>query len=285
LRWGVPVAPDGAMTVPPSIGYDRLPSGSTMDLRQMLNRAARAAEILGMPSGLKLKLREPAFDTGPFRVCTRLRASGIDPATVFDVGANRGQFALAARTIFPRATVHSYEPTSEAFAKLKELTRRQPGISAHQAALGARAGTQTMELASNSESSSFLPQHANHQTAYPEITSPGRETVPLRTLEAELGRLSPAGPLLLKLDVQGYEAEVLTGAGEALSRFRWIVLETSTQPLYQGQVLFEELVEKLKASGFHFASPVDIHFAASSGGLVQFDALFDRSPDEASLAR
>ncbi|MBS2030633.1 MAG: FkbM family methyltransferase [Deltaproteobacteria bacterium] len=249
-----------------------------MDHRTIIEKASRLLEILALPQGLPLKLRDPSFDTGPLRVCTRLRDAGIAPASVFDVGANRGQFALAARTVFPNAQIHSYEPIPATFAELSELAQRRGGIAAHNLALGTQAGTQKFTVTSNSVSSSFLPLHENHLRAYPEIQKSAEIDVQVSTLALQLAELEPPQPVLLKLDVQGFEAEVLEGAGESLKQVKWIVLETSTRPLYQGQVLFDELCARLGKRGFRFAYPMDLHFG-HGGGVSQFDALFERSAD------
>jgi hypothetical protein len=99
--------------------------------------------------------------------------------------------------------------------------------------------------------------------------------VEVRTLETELQRLNVAGPVLLKLDVQGLELEVLQGAGAALSTVKWVVLEASSVPFYQGQALFEDLRAFLAAAGFVFRFPLDIH--RGEQGVSQFDALFERA--------
>ena len=249
-----------------------------MDHRTIIEKASRLLEILSLPQGLPLKLSDSAFDTGPLRVCTRLRDAGILPASVLDVGANRGQFALAARTVFPTAQIHSYEPLPAQFAELSELARRRGGIQVHNLALGTTPGTQKLTVTSNSVSSSFLPLHENHLRAYPEIQASAEIDVKVSTLEVQLGELKPPQPILLKLDVQGFEAEVLEGARESLAQVRWIVLETSTRQLYRGQVLFDELCARLAKRGFKFAYPMDLHFG-HGGGVSQFDALFERSSD------
>jgi FkbM family methyltransferase len=242
----------------------------------MLRKSATLIEILGYPKGLRLKLTDRSFEPGPFRVCSRLRDAGIAPRTVFDVGANVGQFALAATTLLPGTpAIHSYEPTRDPFLQLRSLSTKRKNVTAHMLALGAQAGRENMLLASDNQASSFLPLGAGHKSAYPGIEVRGEETVDVSTLEAEVARLDPAGPMLLKLDVQGSEAQVLDGAGEALSRFDWVVLETSTFPMYAGQVLFDGLDARLRAAGFAFTYPVDIHLGRD-GAVCQFDALFTR---------
>ncbi|MBN2359481.1 MAG: FkbM family methyltransferase [Deltaproteobacteria bacterium] len=247
-----------------------------MDARYFWNKTQRLAEILTFPRGLTLKLSERAFESANFRVCTRLRDSGIAPATVFDVGANAGQFALAARTVLRAAQVHSYEPVERPFARLQRLAARLGGVTPHRSALGRTAGRAVINVATQAQASSLLALHPNHRRFYPEVTDSARQEVVVSTLAIELGQVRCPEPLLLKLDVQGFEGEVLAGAGDELARFRWILLETATDPLYQGQALFDDVTEQLRRSGFRFRFPLDIHFSTQSGAVTQFDALYER---------
>ncbi|NJK90797.1 MAG: FkbM family methyltransferase [Blastochloris sp.] len=97
--------------------------------------------------------------------------------------------------------------------------------------------------------------------------------MPVSTLEEESYITSLPEPRLLKLDVQGYEAQVLRGGGKTLALFQWILLETSTKPMYLGETLFEDLVALLKSQGFAFNTPVHIHLS-ETGAIGQFDAIF-----------
>ena len=62
--------------------------------------------------------------------------------------------------------------------------------------------------------------------------------------------------MLLKLDVQGYEAQTLRGGVELLKRVQWVVAEASLKPMYEGEALFIDLVELMRTFGFSFLRPV-----------------------------
>lgn len=242
----------------------------------LFNRLLRLLNIVSLPQGLRFKVTEKAFNFELFRLCRELRCYGLVPRTIVDIGANIGQFALAASAIFPEAKVYSYEPLSESFQWLNDLANRIPNIHATRKAIGAAVGEQQMRVANATASSSFLDLHANHMSAYPDIRQTHDVAVEVTTLECEMEAFSCLSPALLKLDVQGYEGAVLRGAGDKLKLFDWILLETSTCPQYHGETLFFDLCERLLEKGFHFRTPVDIH--AASGHLpTQFDALFVRN--------
>ena len=75
-------------------------------------------------------------------------------ATVIDVGANKGQFAVYARLRWPNARLICFEPLPEPRAKLQRVTRGQAEI--HDCAFGAAPGEGRMHLATRTDSSSLL---------------------------------------------------------------------------------------------------------------------------------
>jgi len=243
---------------------------------QLVTKARNLLDILSLPGGLRLKFTEKAFLLSEFRVCQCLRAAGVEPAGIYDIGANIGQFALAATKTWPRARIKSYEPVEAPLQKLRILARRHPNISPVGKALGASVEQAEIHVTNATQSSSLLPLHRNHLDAYPAVYEETTQLVDVATLEREVRESPMSSPLLLKLDVQGFEYRVLEGAGGAITQFQWIFLETSTRPMYQGERVFEEILSMLKAMNFRFAGPVHVHISPD-GIPAQFDALFENA--------
>lgn len=204
----------------------------------------------------------------------RLLESGVVPKTVLDVGANEGQFAIGALATFPKATIHCFEPGGNARERLTAEMQENNRVQIHGVALGQENGEAVLHVTSQDQSSSILSLHANHLDAYPDVTETRTENIRISTLSTEWGRLNPTSPVLLKIDTQGFEMKVLIGAEAVLSKIRWIVLETCTRPMYQGEKLFSEITAWLGERGFEFRGPVEIHFTPK-GKMCQFDALFE----------
>ena len=69
-----------------------------------------------------------------------LRKLGSSPQTILDIGANVGFFSMAARSFFPKALIHAYEPNR----RIMRALANQASIARFQyfpEALGSRAGT------------------------------------------------------------------------------------------------------------------------------------------------
>ena len=84
-------------------------------------------------------------------------------------------------------------------------------------------------------------------------------------------------PILLKIDVQGYEDQVILGATRIMQQVDSIMIEMSFQPLYQGQPLFDEIYQLLISKGFTFAGNMDGLFSPLDGSILQSDGIFIRS--------
>jgi tRNA G46 methylase TrmB len=72
---------------------------------------ARLLELLREPGGLAYLSRSAKPSLASYRMCRAVRSLVGQPATVFDVGANQGQFACAAAWWFPETQIVAFEPS------------------------------------------------------------------------------------------------------------------------------------------------------------------------------
>lgn len=234
-------------------------------------------EILLLPGGLAAKLRSPAFHQGEWQMCRTLAAMDVRPRTVVDVGANIGQFALAAAHMLRPQRLISLEPIPEARGRLQKLPLPS-GIDFETCgvALADRPGKAEFRVMSQTASSSLLPLGRIHQDLYPEIREERKIPVPVETLDMFLAKHPLFAPSLLKLDVQGAELAVLRGCAHLAKSFRWILLETSTIPFYEGGAGFAEIHSHLSQAGYRWLGPIAVHQPAEtkSTDSLQFDALY-----------
>lgn len=206
-----------------------------------------------------------------------LRQQGIVPKTVIDVGANVGQFAIAAAKLFPEAHIHSFEPQPECVERLARNTRALSNITVYPLALGESEGEAMFQLNTHSHSGSFLHLADAHRAAFPEAQELQRISVRISTLDKVLADVDLSSPVMLKLDVQGYEPCVLKGAIQILKRVDYVILEASLKPMYEGESLFEEIISIMRGYGFTFLRPIGWLSDPESGEILQLDALFARS--------
>jgi len=193
---------------------------------------------------------------------------------VVDVGANVGQFGLDIRRHGYKGQLVSFEPVAESFdALLRTIKNRQPW-KAIQLGLGSSESELTMNVSRNDGlSSSLLDMKSLHISNFPESKVISNQTVQISSLDIQLNKLGiDPRSLLLKIDVQGYEAEVLKGASESLTKIPLCYLEVSLQPLYEGEITLFPILSLLSISGHEV---IDVYRGVQDGdgNLLQLDIL------------
>ena len=202
----------------------------------------------------------------------------VRPETVLDVGANTGQFVLEFKPVFPRAKFFSFEPLPSCFAQLKQLSLRDSKWECFNLALGDEIKAAEFYVhANHTSSSSFLQAAEKHYELYPETVSQHAVMVQCSTLDNWIRAHPEAGqkPIVLKIDVQGYEANVLRGAKSTLPDVEAVITEVIVENLYEKQPLFSEQVELLAQAGLHFSGVIQ-HAFDSEGKVISFDGVFRR---------
>lgn len=202
-----------------------------------------------------------------------LEKLGAAYETVIDVGAFRGDFALACLRRWHEARVISFEPLNPEPRKAMRGYRRR--WAWYSVALGARVGTVEMNRNEFIPSSSILPMADLHREAFPYT----RQSEPVKVGVAMLDEFYEhiASPALLKIDTQGYELEVLKGGTEVLTQCDAVVCEVSHEALYEGQPAYADLDTFLERQGFEHAARIDeLRHPERQGMLLQSDELWTR---------
>lgn len=199
--------------------------------------------------------------------------------TFLDIGANKGQFAIDLRFAGYRQKIISFEPLESAHRQLSE--RADPDrnwLIAPRVAVGRAVSEASINVSANSFSSSMLPMREAHVKCAPQSAYVGMEQVSVRPLSNLLSELNvpPHEKLAIKIDTQGYEAEVLYGAMERISLIEVIFVELSLASLYDGAPDFHEIYKTLTKHDFRcvalsheFSDPV-------TGEMLQVNGTFVR---------
>jgi FkbM family methyltransferase len=237
-------------------------------MKQIIKRAIQKI-------GFDLKRITP-FDNSALQILLGLQKFHID--LVFDIGANTGQFAQQLRDVGYSGRILSFEPLSDVYAKLVENSARDPKWDVYgRCAIGDNEGEISINIAGNSLSSSILPMLKAHSSADAVSAYVGSEIVALRRLDSvAMDYVSDSTNFFVKIDTQGFEWQVLEGGLSTLKCARGVLIELSFIPLYQGQRLWRDLVNRLESEGFilwalqkGFTDPRD-------GRTLQADAIFFR---------
>jgi FkbM family methyltransferase len=195
--------------------------------------------------------------------------------TVVDIGANRGQFALAARQWAPNARVISFEPLPGPAAIFRSVFVDDAQVMLHESAIGPKEESLPIHVSARDDSSSLLPIAEQQSQIFPGTEEVGTQTVRVAPLDVFIKPEDIRSPALLKLDVQGYEYEALQGCESLLSCFDSVYCECSFVELYEGQKLAADVIAWLAARGFQLKGIYNTAYGRD-GLAIQADFLFEK---------
>ena len=201
---------------------------------------------------------------------------------VLDVGANSGQYATGLRRAAFKGRIVSFEPLSGPFSLLERKASKDPLWDCRQCGLGDFDGTISINVAGNAgASSSVLPMLKSHQDAFPPANYIGTEDVLIRPLDSVAPEfLRPTDVAFLKLDVQGFEKQVIAGGKSTVNdRCIGMQLELSFLPLYEGDMLIHEALDLVYSLGYTLTGLLPGFTDIRNGRLLQADGIFFREDD------
>lgn len=195
---------------------------------------------------------------------------------VLDVGANIGEYARDLRESGYSGKIVSFEPLSSVHTALEKSSRQDPlWTVADRMAIGNFDGEIEINIAGNSSSSSVLGMLDSHVSAAPYSAYVGSELVQIRKLDTlAKDYMGDANSIYLKVDVQGFEKQVLEGASALMPRIKGLQLELSLVPLYEGQALFKEIIEQMEQLGFEINAIYPGFSDPNTGKMLQMDGIF-----------
>jgi len=243
-----------------------------MDFDRVAEKALIAADCMRHPSYLLKKWRGAGL--AMFRRLNRPWLRELDIRTVLDVGANVGQFSLVIHEIFPAARIYAFEPLPECY---ETLCRRMSGVQTFRAfncALGRVRGRVEFFRSAFSQASSALPMRPLHVEAFPYTKETEHITVNMMRLDDLAEELVIEGPMLCKLDVQGYEEGVIRGGGRLIGQAKVVIVEVSYRQLYESQPLFHEVYSLMVSLGFGYQGNLDEFRNPTDKSVLQTDAVF-----------
>lgn len=218
-----------------------------------------------------LKNSTPEFDVKIARNTTaaalvRLKNLGFNPRTILDIGAYHGLWTVSVAGIFRNATFHLFEALPEKKSIIEKNTAHL-AVNIHIALLGSEKDREAPFYQMES-GSGILPELTDVPRTHSSFT--------MKRL-ADFESLNEVkAPVLAKLDVQGYELEVLKGAGHLLSLMDALYLELSVIPYNEGAPSFIQVVSTLDNMGFALFDFGEMHRKGSDDVLIQIDGLFIR---------
>lgn len=199
---------------------------------------------------------------------------------VLDVGANDGDFARELRDAGYTGKIVSFEPASATYARLCRACATDPQWTAVKLGVGETAGHLDLSISALDVYSSFKMPSVIGGAA------PGaREVASERVEVVRLDQYLQSHPDLLsrtylKIDTQGFEGEVLRGAGDILDRFVAVQAELGLVTLYENQEDWLSIVTWMRQRGFEVATMICNSVDPRHARAVEYDVVFTQPSAE-----
>jgi len=214
--------------------------------------------------------RRRGFRTSLAGVLQQAKNLGLSPKTIIDVGAAYGQFALRCRSIFPDAKYVLVEPLEEYATSLEAIVATMPTAEYVRAAAASQEGELTINVHRDLVGSSlYLEQEDSSVNGVP-------RTVPTITIDSLIQKKKWDAPYLIKVDVQGAELDVLSGAKETLRHSEYVLLEVSFFGFFRDGPQFHDVIAFMKSEGFVAYDIYGLQYRPLDGALSQADLAFVR---------
>ena len=197
-----------------------------------------------------------------------MRRCGFSPASIIDIGAYHGDWSRMVRKIYATAPIYMLEANPQMKSWLATAVGEVGAAEYRIALLGPAADPAVTFHVMETGSSVFADKTWMPRSA---------TQLPMTTLDdVLLSKKPPAAPYFLKLDVQGYELEVLRGAEGVLRDTEAALLEVALLEYNEGAPLFAEVVAFMAARGFLVYDISGFYRRESDDALYMVDLLFVR---------
>ncbi|MGG6269238.1 FkbM family methyltransferase [Leptolyngbya sp. AN03gr2] len=199
-----------------------------------------------------------------------LKERGLKVQWILDVGANKGEWSRMAKSVFSQANCFLIEPQLELQSKLDQFCQQFPGSQWKLAGAGSTAGELCLTVWDDLAGSLFLPDQATTAEANQQ------RIVPVITIDTLISENTLPVPEIVKLDVQGFELEVLKGASQLFDKTEVFILEVALFEFLPGQPLFAEVVQFMHDRGYVVYDFPGFIRRPYDGALGQCDVCFVR---------
>jgi len=207
-------------------------------------------------------------------VLSHARNIGLAPATVLDVGAAYGAFALSCQSIFPNARYLLIDPLVEYETYLQNVVAIMAKAEYVLCAATASSGQVTINVHPDLVGSSMcLEREESDVNGVP-------RTVPAETIDRLCEDRGTSGPYLIKVDVQGAELDVLSGATKVLEETEYLIVEASLFEFFEGGSQFYDVIHYMKLRGFVVYDVFGLQFRPLDNAISQVDLAFVRDDSQ-----
>lgn len=217
--------------------------------------------------------RGKLFSISSFEILTNLKQIVSELDLIIDVGANSGQFSKASNFFYPEAQIYTFEPLEDHFLNIAQKFSKIKNVKVYNLAVGNEDGFISFNKNKYGHVSSILD--ISEENKYYPKEHIEKIDVKITTLDTFFKEIQIPKATLIKLDVQGFELEVLKGAVNIIQKVNYIIIEANLETLYTNQPTFTEVNTFLNENGFEVCGMLDFNLG-SKNKYIEVDLLYKR---------
>jgi FkbM family methyltransferase len=222
-------------------------------LKQDLNKKFSIQARLGTSKSTAITLSDNGLD-----ICTFLEIFGSNhlnplthgasnPRVIYDIGSNVGISTLYFSLIFPDSTIYAFEPEPGNYETASRNLESRPNVFLSKRAIAEQIGTMAFECGADTRGGKLVENDGSNRIA--------TQSVQVTTIKSLIDEENTPIPDFIKIDVEGAELAVLTGANNHLNQVNALNIETHSPILHAAclklvqKAGFRILLEDLPAHG------------------------------------
>ncbi len=192
---------------------------------------------------------------------------------VLDVGANIGQYGLKLFSEGYQGELISFEPILKCHKILvKKASKYRNWKVKEPCAIGEGNYISEINISKNEVSSSLLRINESHIKGAPDSVYVQKEEIQVKTLDSF--DLDKNKNILLKIDVQGFELNVLKGAEELLTNVKLLSIELSLSEVYDNAPDWKTILKYLEERDYYLFGLNTAFVNNQTGQVLQIDGIF-----------
>ena len=197
----------------------------------------------------------------------------IQPFSIIDIGSNKGQFILLSKGLFQNLIFYSFEPQRNEIKIQKKIFKNFKNIRYFNFALGEKEMTKSFFITRRKDSSSFLKISSDLEGNF-NYQVKKEKKVFIKQINKVLNFKKIKKPILVKIDVQGYERKVLDGFGNSIKYVDYFIIEVSNLEMYKKQPQSKEIINFLINQNFKIIKKNKWNKIQQNKNIKQTDILF-----------
>lgn len=199
--------------------------------------------------------------------------SEINPKSIIDIGSNKGQFILLTKGLFKNLFFYSFEPQKSQIKIQKKIFEKLNNIKYFNFALGKKKSIKKFYITNRNDSSSFF-KISNNLKKNKDYKIIKEEKIIIKRVSKVLNLRKIKKPIIVKIDVQGYEKNVLEGFGKSIKYIDFFIIEVSNSEMYKNQPKSKEIINFLLKKNFKIKKKNEWNKIQTSKKVKQTDILF-----------